>query len=472
MSETTIYFGPPGTGKTATLLRRVREELDRGVAPERIAYVAFTRRAAREARERAELELGLTPDDLPWWRTLHSTAARELGVGGRLLVGQHWRTLGDALRMDFSDLDEAGRLITIKQDLGHRVQATYYLRRARQRSLAWHDLLSDLGHEFAHHVCRFAKTLTAYKQQHDLFDYADLLDEAPGAVPAQVVLLDEAQDLTAQQWAYFDRLRAGAARVYVAGDDEQAIFGWAGADVERFLSLEGRRVVLDVSHRLPRRVYDVARRVSEMIRVKEPKDWRPGDREGVVQRMTDPTRLDLGHGTWLLLARTRAALAVWDTACRNAAVRYVSAGVDAVQGGEVRAIRLWERGRRGVGLSPDELMEVAALSRGKRPSPESPIWHEALTRVPKERRLYYESVLRRHGKDELGRPARVRVDTIHGAKGAEADHVAVLPDLTPKISRGMRTDPDAEHRVWYVAATRCRESLHVARPDSDLHYPL
>ena len=48
-----IILGPPGTGKTATCLKIVEDALGRGVAPERIAYLAFTRKAAYEAQERA-----------------------------------------------------------------------------------------------------------------------------------------------------------------------------------------------------------------------------------------------------------------------------------------------------------------------------------------------------------------------------------------------------------------------------------
>ena len=45
------------------------------------------------------------------------------------------------------------------------------------------------------------------------------------------------------------------------------------------------------------------------------------------------------------------------------------------------------------------------------------------------------------------------------------------PDLTvPRVHRGLREAPDAEHRVWYVAATRCRDTLHVASPRSNLYY--
>jgi superfamily I DNA/RNA helicase len=61
---------------------------------------------------------------------------------------------------------------------------------------------------------------------------------------------------------------------------------------------------------------------------------------------------------------------------------------------------------------------------------------------------------------------KVRVGTIHSAKGAEADNVVVLLTTTPRCQREASLDiasQDAEHRVWYVAVTRARRRLFVCR---------
>ena len=68
-------FGPPGTGKTTTLLNMVDEALSSGVTPNKIAFLAFTRKAAHEAKERACQRFKLDPQkDLYYFRTLHSLA--------------------------------------------------------------------------------------------------------------------------------------------------------------------------------------------------------------------------------------------------------------------------------------------------------------------------------------------------------------------------------------------------------------
>lgn len=468
----TIFFGPPGTGKTKTLLDRVAAEIRAGVAPDQIAFVAFSRRAAKEARERAMLDLSLSEDDLKWWKTLHATASAELGIAGQVLAGRHWEILGDNLGMEFDDLDESGRVTSMKQDIGHRVQTIYYLRRSQLKSMEWGPLVKDLGERLAYQVCRFHKTIGVYKEKYNLYDYADLLDLAPGNVCPRVILLDEAQDLTAQQWEYFKRLSHAAEKIYIAGDDEQALFSWAGADVEQFLAQEGEKIVLDVSYRLPKKVFEVAQRISSSIQVKAPKTWRPSEREGAVVRAMNPNRLEIGSGSWLLLSRTRMGLGQWESICRLSSVRYISAGVDSVKDEEVYSILMWESARKGMALDKEQMNAATAYSHGAMPGTSAKIWREALSGIPLVRRQYYETILRAHGTAELRNPARIRIDTIHGAKGAEADQVAVLPDLTPRIEQGRTRDPDAEHRVWYVAATRCKEVLYMITPQTDLYYAI
>ena len=69
-----IFLGPPGTGKTETSIRIVEKYLEKGVPPDRIAYLAFTRRASLEAKHRAMERFNLSASELPYFRTLHSLA--------------------------------------------------------------------------------------------------------------------------------------------------------------------------------------------------------------------------------------------------------------------------------------------------------------------------------------------------------------------------------------------------------------
>lgn len=85
-----LIVGPPGTGKTSRLVRLVAAARARGVPPERIALVTFTKAAAQEALSRLS---GFTPDWPHMVRTIHSMAyqlCREAGEEVKLMGPAQW----------------------------------------------------------------------------------------------------------------------------------------------------------------------------------------------------------------------------------------------------------------------------------------------------------------------------------------------------------------------------------------------
>jgi superfamily I DNA/RNA helicase len=97
-----------------------------------------------------------------------------------------------------------------------------------------------------------------FKAAHMLMDFTDLLErliEQQERLPAlEVLIVDEAQDLSRQQWKLVRALAEKADRTFVAGDDDQAVYTWSGADVESFLSCEGEVKILEQSYRVPAKV--------------------------------------------------------------------------------------------------------------------------------------------------------------------------------------------------------------------------
>ena len=77
--------------------------------------------------------------------------------------------------------------------------------------------------------------------------------------------IDEAQDLSPIQWKMFDVLKENSKHVILAGDDDQAIYGWAGADVKRFQQEPAKEIVLPQSYRVPKLVQHIANNILSRI---------------------------------------------------------------------------------------------------------------------------------------------------------------------------------------------------------------
>ena len=486
MKRWKLFLGPPGCGKTERLLTLMEERLEQGVSPTEIAFVSFTRAAVGEARERAIAKFGFTEDDLPLFRTLHSLAFRELGLRRTNVFGR------EALN-HLSDL--TGEELTGHQDLdaptlGDRGDALLFLdqyARSAQVPLetAWRTHDADVDW---FRLQRFVDAYDYLRQDMGTLDFTDMLEKfvrEGGPIQAECAFIDEAQDLTPLQWRALRTALANVPEVWVAGDDDQAIYGWAGADVEGLLTLDADREVLSQSYRLPRAVYELATSITQNIERRLPKEYHPTNIDGAVEWLTRPDEVDLSSGKWLLLARTRRQLAGLVSVARDQGVVYLAAGKSSVDPVTTKLIIAWETLRRGdtiTSVAVELLMETGAIPKFELEAELEyaavhlgmqhplPIWHDALVGIPVLEREYLLAC-RRRGESLTATP-RVRIETIHGAKGLEAEHVLLLTDMNERVRRGMELDPDAEQRVLYVAVTRASKALYLVTPQGRYGYQL
>ena len=95
-------------------------------------------------------------------------------------------------------------------------------------------------------------------------------------------------------------------------------------------------------------------------------------------------------------------------------------------------------------------------------------WYQALDKIPYGKVMYIRQLMKR-GINIWQKP-QIEISTIHGAKGGEADNVVLLLDLSRKAEEALITNPDDEHRVFYVGATRAKKELWLVRSETDREY--
>jgi superfamily I DNA/RNA helicase len=491
MSDIHKIFGPPGSGKTTYLLARVEQELEAGVSPVRIGYFSFTRKAANEARDRAILKFPKlnAKTDFPFFRTLHSLAFHALAVKADMMMQpEHYQEFAAMAGIEIA-LGSEEDVAMAKAD--HPILNEINLARIRGADLRQHYNQSALDIEW-HHFEFVERTYRHYKRSRDLLDFTDLLEMAVvehDRLPSlEVLIVDEAQDLSRLQWQMVEALAAKAKRIFLAGDDDQAVFTWAGADVKSFLSFQGHITVLEQSYRVPSTVHALAEKVVHRIRERQPKQWRARDFEGAVLTYRRFEDIDLSNGQWLVLAATNYMLNPVHEWLKAQGILFERGGLASIATKMVLAVQHWEQLRRGEQVTGEAVMDIykyldaSLVARGHRTfkggDPQalydlgaltkdhgllgSPIWHEALTRIAEDKRDYLVAVLRR--KTKLSSISRVKLSTIHGAKGGEADNVMLLMDLSPKFAKEYADNGDNMHRLFYVGITRAKQSLHLVLP--------
>ena len=88
-------------------------------------------------------------------------------------------------------------------------------------------------------------------------------------------------------------------------------------------------------------------------------------------------------------------------------------------------------------------------------------WYEAFKADPEEC-LYIREMMR--NEEKLSQTPRVKLQTIHAAKGGEANNVLIILDNTKKIREAVDKSQDKydeEQRVWYVGVTRTKQNLYI-----------
>ncbi|WP_255170655.1 UvrD-helicase domain-containing protein [Natrononativus amylolyticus] len=566
-TQVTRLFGGPGSGKTTALLDHVEEILDQDDVTFRdILVVSYTRAAAQEIRERLADRIDESPRALQGnVCTMHAKAYDLLDLSRGDVIGEKDKEeFCDEYGLEFEDeYSGAGRRTARSTTIGNKIIATsQWLQRTNREVADWYDVPFQWNEEEVRlppeidpnaqegnkytptwpsdddriDVPESIRGWRAYKGREGKIGFADMLERVKqrSLLPnVDYLVIDEFQDITTLQYDVYQEWKPHMKRVLIAGDDDQVVYSWQGADPKLLLDEEvDEDIILPNSYRLPSNVLNAVNQEIRHIDQRQDKDLKPRKEGGTVEAYSGPSMLDLvrmvrrtlveDDGTIMLLFRARYQMfqfidefiteGVPFTALTDQRMwtdrltQYVRA-VEALEEGEdvdgLQARRLADmlmesafgtNDRSDLFDTIDDLQEDAGVDDLEELTvpadviddhvPFMPGPNSASDMVRKVTNFQKKSIQAYFAIGEYKRmdTDRVRVGTIHSAKGREADHVFMATDLTEKVVEQMvatvddptdvpgceeftkTTSPvpvltDNERRVFYVGMSRARERL-------------
>jgi len=244
-----LVLAGAGSGKTRVLTARIAHLIrERGVAPSRIFAVTFTNKAAGEMRARVAALLGADPRGL-WIGTFHALSAR--------LLRREAALLGFGPNFTIYDQDDSESFIKrLMEQRGHSPKANppraihAIISSAKNRMILPEELGASADSPLERLAAEIYAALGPALRQANAMDFDDLLlspltlfAEHPERLAYwqrrfDHVLVDEFQDTNAAQYRLVKQLATEHRNLCVVGDDDQAIYGWRGADVRHMLSFQ------------------------------------------------------------------------------------------------------------------------------------------------------------------------------------------------------------------------------------------
>jgi len=285
----------PGTGKTETITRRILALIvEHNVDPANILVLTFTRVAAYDLRCKIKSALDPLKKELPRISTIHSFALRQLmrNSGRITTLPQPLRIADDyderSIILEDLKVDLEDHLKTIFPDIPHSLDKVKKL--FALLSSDWETLRIDL--EETQRSCHDAEFLGAWSNHRNIFGYAlrsELIYQLKKALNSfpdfnleskfSHVLVDEYQDLNACDLAIIDELAKRGCELFVAGDDDQSIYGFRYANpngirifVDRF---QAEPLALETCFRCDKSILSIGEFVASLDYTRLPKITKP-----------------------------------------------------------------------------------------------------------------------------------------------------------------------------------------------------
>ena len=375
--------GPPGTGKTRRLLNEVQRYVNKGVPLKRIGYFAFTRKAAGEARDRfLKIKTELTKKDIKYFQTLHSLAFNRLGLKEEnVMQDLNYKAIGDTCGIQIKyasyEINNWNGIFSSDSEYLGLIN----LARVKQISvLEQLDLNEHLSKIERDKLENIASEIDSYKKTYNLIDFTDMIqkfldvDDTP---EFDVIFVDEAQDLSLIQWAMINKIEKDTGcDVWVAGDDDQAIFGWAGADVDSFINYDAEEIPLTKSERVPSIIQQTALDVINRIQDNRiDKEYFPKFETGEILERYKLSDIDMSTGDWLILTRTKSLLKPIPTYLKKKGLFFESAQGNSIGKSLYEDVQHWSQLQRKIQLPDIQLQRIKERIKG--PMNLSLKWYDA-----------------------------------------------------------------------------------------------
>lgn len=390
-------IGAAGSGKTTELLRIMEAALPRlGGNPLRLGFASFTRAARAEAVARAAAAWNVSPSMLDgegWFRTVHSTAKRCLGIEPGQLIGNaaadtEWISNALGVKVSTAIDEETGQQKFVGGQEGASLTCWQLARntlRPLDETLRRMRSIDDEVPDYAA-VVRIAERYEMAKRLEDRLDFCDLLlrfagfrvsaMDGVGRVEPQGVLPDVAAWIFDEQQDASPLLDAACKRlvtaesvqwVYAAGDPFQSLFGFCGGSADCFLGWPAdKERIMPKSYRCPAPILALGERcLRRMHRGYFDRKVAPADHEGRIHEsgVELPVMRARPDEDWLFIARTN----------------YEAGRLYATLHAAGKPAR-WVRQQEGISVRGQGLAALYALEKGRHVSGAE--WARAIELLP------------------------------------------------------------------------------------------
>jgi superfamily I DNA/RNA helicase len=276
--------------------------------------------------------------------------------------------------------------------------------------------------------------------------------------------VDEAQDLSLIQWSMINKIEKDTGcDVWVAGDDDQAIFGWAGADVDSFINYDAKEIPLTKSERVPSSIQEIALNVINRIEENRiDKEYFPKSESGQIYERYKLSDIDMSQGDWLILGRTKSILKSVPTYLKKKGYFFNTAQGNSIGKSLYEDIQNWKKLQKKETIPDIHVQRIKERMKGDMNL--SLYWYDAFNLLTDSQIMYMKLLLLNN--EDPTEDARIKASTIHGAKGGEATNVVLFLNHTANTIKGAKKSKakqDEEYRVWYVGITRSMKNLYLIK---------